>query len=172
MFYLVRHGKTDYREKNTKIYKGFGTNLAPLSSVGIQQLKTTAKDERLMDADIIICSPYTRALQSAAILSKELQIDIAVETDLHEWVANKNYIFRDDDIAEENYKEFLDSDGVYRNEEKEWEDNSILSNRILSVLEKYKGYKKVIVVCHGMIIRSISKGDYLNNGEIFEYDLD
>ncbi len=31
---------------------------------------------------------YTRAVRTAAILSKEFQVDIAVETDLHEWLVN------------------------------------------------------------------------------------
>ena len=71
MFYFIRHGETDYSDRNTKIYKGFGVNLSPLSENGIQQIKETAKDLRLTDADIILSSPYTRALQTAAILSKE-----------------------------------------------------------------------------------------------------
>lgn len=34
MFYFVRHGKTDYSERNTKIYQGFGVNLSKLSEEG------------------------------------------------------------------------------------------------------------------------------------------
>ena len=40
-----------------------------------------------------MCSSYTRAVQSAAILSKELGLEIRIETDLHEWVANDLYIY-------------------------------------------------------------------------------
>ena len=98
--YLVRHGKTDYSEKNTKIYQGFGVNLAPLSASGIAQIQKTAKDPRLKKARLIVSSPYTRALQTAAILSKELGLDIAVETDLHEWIADKRY----QSISEEDRK--------------------------------------------------------------------
>ena len=57
---------------------------------GIKEIQNTSKDKRLCDAGIILSSPYTRALQTAAILSKELRIDMIVETDLHEWIANKN----------------------------------------------------------------------------------
>ena len=39
MFYLVRHGKTDYSERNTKIYQGFGVNLSKLSEKGVRQVK-------------------------------------------------------------------------------------------------------------------------------------
>ena len=114
MFYFIRHGETDYSDRNTKIYKGFGVNLSPLSENGIQQIKETAKDLRLTDADIILSSPYTRALQTAAILSKEIGIEIAVETDLHEWVANKNYIYDEDEKAEKSYQQYVDNQGEYQ----------------------------------------------------------
>ena len=35
MFYFVRHGKTDYSQRNEKIYRGFGVQLAPLSEKGV-----------------------------------------------------------------------------------------------------------------------------------------
>lgn len=47
MFYLIRHGETNYMERNSKIYQGFGVNLSPLSESGIKQIKETAKDPRL-----------------------------------------------------------------------------------------------------------------------------
>ena len=56
MFYFIRHGQTDYSERNTKIYQGFGVNLSRLSPTGIQQIKEAARDKRLKDADIILSS--------------------------------------------------------------------------------------------------------------------
>ncbi len=76
IFYLIRHGKTDYSERNEKVYKGFGVHLSPLNAVGIKEIKNTSKDKRLYGASVILSSPYTRAVQIAAILSKELQITI------------------------------------------------------------------------------------------------
>ena len=146
MFYFIRHGETDYSDRNTKIYKGFGVNLSPLSENGIQQIKETAKDLRLTDADIILSSPYTRALQTAAILSKEIGIEIAVETDLHEWVANKNYIYDEDEKAEKSYQQYVDNQGEYQDGVDEvWESKQMMEERVLAVLKKYSQYKKVIV---------------------------
>ena len=105
MFYLVRHGKTDYSERNTKIYQGFGVNLSKLSEKGVRQVKETALDDRLKGTDLILSSPYTRALQTAAILSKELGAELVVETDLHEWLANKNYVYEEEETAEKAYDE-------------------------------------------------------------------
>lgn len=54
MFYFVKHGKTDYSKRNAKIYQGFGVNLSPMSELGIEQIKKSAQDERLKNADIIL----------------------------------------------------------------------------------------------------------------------
>ena len=78
MFYFVRHGSTDYSEINTKLYQGFGVNLLPLTGEGIAQIQKTAKDGRLRGTDLILSSPYTRAVQTAAILSAELGAEVRV----------------------------------------------------------------------------------------------
>lgn len=117
-------------------------------------------------------SPYTRALQTAAILSKELGIDIVVESDLHEWLANKNYIYDEDSKAEQSYKEFIDCQGEYLDGvERVWEDNMIMRRRVLSVLGKYGDDRDVIVACHGMIIQAVTEKHYPDYGEIMEFEL-
>ena len=171
MFYFVKHGKTDYSKRNAKIYQGFGVNLSPMSELGIEQIKKSAQDERLKNADIILISPYTRALQTAAILSKELNIDIVVETDLHEWLANKNYIYDSDEIAENSYREYEANQGVYPfDKEQVWEDAKTIRKRVFKVLEKYSHYKKVIIACHGMMIQATAGGSLPKNGEIVEFN--
>lgn len=172
MFYFIRHGDTDYSNRNTKIYKGFGVHLSPLSKTGVAQIKETAKDERLKGADIILSSPYTRALQTAAILSKELCTDIIVETDLHEWLANKNYIYDEDEAAEKSYREYEKTHGIYPNgEERVWENSESIRTRVLAILSKYSHYDKVIVACHGMMIQAVTGGHHPDNGEIVEFEL-
>ena len=170
MFYFIRHGETDYSGRNTKIYQGFGVNLSPLSQKGIAQIKAAAEDERLKDADIILTSSYTRAIQTASILSKELCIDIIVETDLHEWLANKNYIYDEDDTAEQSYQEYESNHGVYPNgADRVWETAESMKTRVLAVLDKYRHYDKVIVACHGMMIQAVTGGKHPDNGEIVEF---
>lgn len=171
MFYFVRHGKTDYSERNTKIYQGFGVNLSKLSDLGISQIKETAKDKRLKKAEIILSSPYTRALQSAAILSRKLGINIMVETDLHEWLANKNYHYENEERAENAYLEYEKEAGKYPvDEEKLWEDADSMKERVLNVLKKYRHYKRVIVVGHGMMIKATTGIKHVKCGEIVEFD--
>ena len=172
MFYLVRHGEPDYSEINTKIYKGFGSNMCPLTEKGRYQIKETSKDERLSGADLIITSPYGRALQTAAILSKELNADIIVETDLHEWLANKNYIHESDEKADANYEDFHNNNGRYpADNERDWETFEMMKARAVAVLEKYKNHDKVIVACHGMLIEAITGLHHPKHGEIIEFEL-
>lgn len=168
--YFVRHGKTDYSERNTKIYQGFGVNLAPLSEVGIQQIKESAKDVRLQGAGIILTSPYTRAVQTAAILSCELGIDIAIETDLYECLTNK-YFEYDDRTVEDGYRDYQKNHGIYPDgEEKLWEDAASIRNRVLGVLDKYRQFDKVIVAGHGLMIQATAGGMLSHNGEIVEFE--
>jgi len=84
-FMFMRHGEFDYTFCDERKFIGHGRDLAPLSDKGIRQAEEAAKDPRLLGAELIISSPYTRALQTAAILSKQLRLDIKVEVDLHEW---------------------------------------------------------------------------------------
>lgn len=170
MIYFVRHGEPDYSERNAKIYQGFGVNLSPLSRTGIDQIKAAARDPRLAGADVILSSPYTRALQTAAILSKELGADIIVETDLHEWLANKHYVYESDEKAGQSYREYTENEGTYpQGEERDWEDSALMKERVLRVLERYGSRGKVVVACHGMMIQAVTGGGYPACGQIVEY---
>ncbi|MHB1484235.1 MAG: histidine phosphatase family protein [Saccharofermentanales bacterium] len=172
MFYLIRHGETDYSNDGKTIYKSVGINFAPLTLNGIAQFKMVAKDIRLADAELIISSPYTRALQSAAILSKELQLDLFVEPDIFEWFGDKNYKITTDEKPGSMMQDFVDHNGDYpENTEMPWENNEMLRKRLFKTLEKYKDYKKVIVVCHGILIRSVFRDRWAEFGEIFEFEL-
>ena len=70
-FYLIRHGKPDYTYGDTHGFIGQGHDFAPLNEERINEVVETSKDERLKKAQIIVSSPYTRALQTASIISKE-----------------------------------------------------------------------------------------------------
>lgn len=170
MFYFVRHGQTDYSERNTRIYQGFGVNLAPLTEAGVRQIEEAARDPRLKGADLILSSPYTRALQTAAILSKALMAPIAVETGLHEWLANKHYIYEDEETAENACREYEAHHGQYPGgEEKAWESAEMIRERVLPVLRKYAHCEKVVVACHGMMMQAVTGCPHPENGGIVEF---
>lgn len=169
LFYLIRHGEPDYDAVVKLGFYGFGRSFAPLSELGLKQIEETAGDSRLLDADLIICSPYTRALQTAAIISRKINKEIIVEPELHEWIVDKtNSITSLEEVASLG-KEFQDYKGVYPDgQEMRWESLASLRERIKRVADKYADYDKVIIVGHGMVFRVLKYIENIAPGEVVE----
>lgn len=169
LFYLIRHGEPDYDAVVKLGFYGFGRSFAPLSELGLKQIEETAGDSRLLDADFIICSPYTRALQTAAIISRKIDKEIIVEPELHEWIVDKtNSITSSEEVAALG-KEFHDYKGVYPDgQEMRWESLASLRERIKRVADKYADYDKVIIVGHGMAFRVLKYIENIAPGEVVE----
>ena len=64
---------------------------------------------------------------------------------------------------------FAATGGIYTNGKEEWEDYETMKKRLLTVLKKYTHYRKVLVVCHGMLIQSVCPDHHPQNGEIQEF---
>ena len=161
-YILVRHGEPTYDEVINAGFKGHGLALAPLTKKGIQEVKKIAKNEVFKDSDILISSPYTRAMQTASIIAQENKLDINVEILLHEWIVDLNNNYNKEEQFLQNIKKA----------KSEWEQKQInpdfkysddieplesVRNRALKVLSKYTNYNKVIVVCHGLLISMLFK---------------
>jgi broad specificity phosphatase PhoE len=168
-FDLIRHGQTDWEDCRDRGLKGFRTDLTPLTKTGVAQIENTALDERLQQAKLILSSPYIRALESAAILSRVTRIPLKLEFDLHEWMPDTN----GNDSSEAEVwalaKEFEAHHGAYpTSETKRWESLDHLKTRVANVLEKYTNLEHVIVVCHEMMIWSITGIRDVAYGQIIE----
>ena len=157
-FIFIRHGEPRYDEIEKRGYRGMGYDLGRLTDRGIMQAYARAKDSKLKGADLILSSPYTRALQTAAILSKELQIPLIVENDLHEWMPDMTHQFNTS--LKGRYEEYIEQKGV-PNPNQDWESFNHLKNRVDAVLDQYQNYQKVIVVCHGIVMSSQTHFDDL-----------
>ncbi len=117
-FYLIRHGKPDYTYGDAHGFIGHGHDLAPLKQDKIKDVIKTSKDVRLKNAQIIVASPYTRALQTASIISKETGLEIVVEPDIREWQPDLTYQYKNSDEMKGYYKEYIENNGVYPTNEK------------------------------------------------------
>ena len=168
--FMIRHGKADYSYGDSHNFIGHGHDLAILDENYIQDVITTSKDERLKEADLIVSSPYTRALQTAAIISKETGLEIVVEPDIREWQPDLTYQYKNSDEMKEYYKDYIENNGVYpTNEKRKWETKEQLKNRVMSVIDKYKEkYDTIIVVAHKMAFQSICDCGDMKPAEIFE----
>ncbi len=168
--FMIRHGKADYSYGDNHNFIGHGHDLAILDENHIQDVIITSKDERLKQADLIVASPYTRALQTAAIISKETGLDIKIEHDLREWEPDSKYLYKADE-TKGIYKEYIKNNGVHPSDKNvDWESKENLKNRVLSVIEKYKdNHECIIFVFHQMAIQSITNKEKVSPAEIVEY---
>jgi broad specificity phosphatase PhoE len=171
-FYLIRHGQTDWADCRARGLKGFRTDLTPLTQMGVTQIENTARDERLLRANLILSSPYTRALESAAILSRVTQVPLKIEFDLHEWMPDTNGSYRSESEVWALAKDFEQHHGAYpAGQTRRWETLDHLKTRVATVLGRYKNLEHVIVVCHEMVIWSITGTRGVTYGQMVEFEL-
>lgn len=168
--YIVRHAEPDYTKTEECGFWGIGKNFAPLAKEGIDKAVETSKDKRLKNAGIIVSSPYTRALQTAQILSQNTGIDVRVEVGLHEWLADTTNTLKDTSDAA---KEFKENSGVHPEGEKcTWEELEPMRRRMRAVLDKYTHFECIIIVGHEMSLKTLTHFQTMERGGILEFQYD
>lgn len=153
---FIRHGEPNYGPCNERGFIGQGRDLASLTIAGIQQAEEVSDDIKLGDCEVIVSSPYTRALQTAAIISRNTGIKIEVEVDLHEWRPDKTYQYKTSQQSHEIHQDFWQCKGIYpKDGKRNWETIEEIIERVIPVLNKYvdQGFNKIMVIAHGGIIR-------------------
>lgn len=160
-FILVRHGEPRYDEIKVDDNYGIAWDFGRLTDDGVKQAIDRAKDPRFIDADLIISSPYTRALETAAIIAGKIGLHVRVENDLHEWSPDLTFNYRFGPEKEAEMKqvmnEFFKGDGERPEHSTfRYESLSEVRERVLKVLNRYLSYDKVIVACHGLVMNSLT----------------
>lgn len=79
---LIRHGEPDYSPCEKRGFIGQGHDLAPLTPEGVSQARAVAESPLLEGAQLLLSSPYTRAMQTASEISRVTGLAIQVELDL------------------------------------------------------------------------------------------
>lgn len=153
---FVRHGVPDYRlcdeRKMTQLEKDY----APLTRECIPFIKSQSQLPALSGADIIISSPYTRALQTAEIINRQHRLELFVEHDLREWIADTSGGYIALEERDRRWHEYRSSLKMkIENKGTEYESVHDLKDRVLSVLDKYREFEKVIVVAHFNVLESL-----------------
>ena len=157
-FLLMRHGAPDFSGPDK--WTGRGGDLAPLTAAGEEQVVRQLGRIREFDPEIVISSPMTRALQCALILRAGLSCPFKVEFDLHEWVPDRSFQWRGIEDVKRLQAEFYRLNGEWPpGETRPWEPQSSVRSRGLTVFRKYLGHKRVLAVCHGQIIKSVTSLD-------------
>jgi broad specificity phosphatase PhoE len=151
---FMRHSEPDYTFVKERKYIGHGIDLAQLTENGIQIAENASGDNRLNNAEIIVSSPYTRALQTAAIISKNRQLEIKIELDLHEWMPDLSFQYRSKEEASKANRLCIENKGVCPADSViKFENLDDVFIRAKNALLRYSKYSKIIVVTHGVVIR-------------------
>lgn len=157
-FYLIRHAEPRYDEVIERGIYGMAYNFGKLTDNGILQAHARSKDDTLVGSQIILASPYTRALQTAAIIASHLGLEVIVEHDLHEWMPDLNpNLDVDGEAAFEQYMALKGQKDL--NHSMNFETYDAIKKRMELVLLKYTQYESVIVVSHGIAISTLTHFD-------------
>ncbi|EGQ7975599.1 histidine phosphatase family protein [Vibrio parahaemolyticus] len=154
---FVRHGEPDYSLADKRKMSQLEKDYAPLHREHIHQLHSVAKEIQAEGAEVIISSPYTRTLQTAEIINRNLCLDIFVEHDLREWRADLKggYVeLQERDRRWHEYRDSLRNNSELNNVPYEsWVE---LKDRAVNVLSRYTNYSKIIVVSHFNVFESLA----------------
>lgn len=170
---FIRHGEPDKTEVDKRGFIGQGRDMAPLTELGIKQAEEVSANPLLKECQVIVSSPYTRALQTAAIISKNTRLDIKVEIDIHEFIPDKTFQLKGEDENKLLHNEFMKYLGEYpQGEFRKWETIAEITKRSKAVLDKYVdlGYERIIVVAHGGVIRRYTGVGLINHCQVCEVD--
>lgn len=151
-FILLRHGEPNFDPIRARNLKGWSADIAPLTSHGEHQIRDIANQVKKAGPQVIISSPMTRALQSAAIVTRLLNIPLKVEFDLHEWIPDLTFEWQTIDQVMHAYSALISG----RHYEPPSESLESVRERTLRTLRGYLEYQTVLVVCHNVVIYSLT----------------
>lgn len=150
---LVRHGETSWNKKK----KLQGQIDIPLSKTGLRQANLVAKRIKILDITKIYSSKLKRAIQTASVISRELNLPFVIDEGLNERA-----------YGEHQGKNWKDIQHYYKNEKTYFnhfkpdggESNIEFGERVVFTLDRIidenKG-KKILIVCHGGVIHALAR---------------
>ncbi len=148
--FVCRHGETDLN-RQSRIQ---GSLDIPLNANGAKQAQRLAEQLKSHNIDIIVSSSMRRAVQTAKIISTELDLDIS---EILDEFSEKDFGIFEGKTIEECMHISKQTDGNI-NEYPTGETNHQVTERVLKGLgylyEKY-AHKKTLLVCHGVIMKVI-----------------
>lgn len=156
---LVRHGEIDRGalESFGLTYSGARFDFVPLSPVGIRQAEQAAEALAASRPRLVLTSPYTRTLQTAAILSRDLGCPLTVDLRLHDWLPVRDgtsAITRT--LVEEKVEEYERwTAGEPLPSDRTWESAGEMRARLVSAVQAHLHVFPLVVVTHEAPIQSL-----------------
>jgi broad specificity phosphatase PhoE len=83
--HFIRHGESTFNVQRAALGRDPQIPDAPLTDRGIEQVRSVARNLGPRSYDVILSSPYTRALHTATLLAEVIGAPILVEPLVGEW---------------------------------------------------------------------------------------
>jgi len=154
LIYFVRHGQTENNAKGIRQ----GPD-GPLSELGRAQALATAKRFPKYAADVLIASPYERTKETAAIIAKELNMnveycDLLVErrnpTEIVGHSGKEKEVKQIVDIIDKSFHE----DNLRFSDEENFDDLKERAKKLLEYI-KNRPEEKIIMVTHSIFLKMV-----------------
>ncbi len=166
-FYGVRHGEAE--QNKAGVLNSNPSKIFHLTKEGIEQVKRAAAQLREKKVDMIFCSQFPRAVETAEIFSKMLTVPVTVDNRLREHEMgvfdgkdDKSYVRSFADLEERYYKKVEGGESFEEMEKRVMEFVNYLNR-------KYSG-KQIIIVTHGDVLRAMARFfDRLSIEETFKF---
>ena len=141
---LVRHGETAWNAQK----RIQGRSDIPLNATGREQVRATARAMQVDEWDFIVCSPLSRARESAEILGSELGIHVVAEFPA---LVERDY-GPAEGLQDSEELTALRIPGGFTGAETEFEVAQRSTTALTDIVTTHRG-KRIIVVAHGTLIR-------------------
>ncbi len=156
----MRHGEPTYADTAAMGLRGQGAELGQLTAAGIAQAEAAANDPRIQDCDLIVSSPYPRALHTAAIVSRKTDCPIEVAPGIFEWIPALDWEDLSQQEIHDAWQEYKRNGGVHLPGDRfhKWETHAQLRARVLPWILPYterNDLKKLLIVSHGGVMRAL-----------------
>jgi broad specificity phosphatase PhoE len=173
--YLIRHGEPDYAPVDSHGWPGMAADTAPLTPEGAKQAEAVADLLSGIGATYLVSSPFTRALQSAAIIGHRLALGVRVDYDLRDWLPDNTGSWRGAADVRAAQAELETYDGEWpQGIARKWEPLSRVRERALAALARHTASTDgpVLAITHSMVIRAVTgeRGTAHGAHEYFRYD--
>lgn len=161
--YVARHGETPYNVKNLIC----GISDVPLNENGRKQADFLADQLKNEDIDMIISSPLKRARETAQIVGQKLNREVIIDQRLHEIDFG---VFEGKPGKTDLFQQVKRNHAVsYPQGEKLFQVVQRVYNFLDEIQNLYQD-QKILVVCHGGIVRVIHSYFHdMTNEELFTW---
>jgi broad specificity phosphatase PhoE len=148
---------------------------APLTAVGAKQAEELADLLSGIRATYLVSSPFTRALQSAAIIGHRLALGVRVDYDLRDWLPDNTGSWRGVADVRAAQAELDAYGGEWPTGiQRPWEPLSRVRERARAALARHAASTDgpVLTITHAMVIRALTgeTGTAHGGHEYYRYD--